>query len=141
MTIFYQFKGRLSFKSKAESKKHCAELLKNVFTVFWKANPNCGLRQIYTEDKKLIFDARGYVDWHQTFYETVTVIKQLAMVAKSGRVRVYEDKAREDVIPLKLRQKKKELDDYNAYLKSLGKDILDSRKINYIAPISDEYET
>lgn len=130
MNVSYKFKGRLLFETTAEAQKYWSELVTNVYSVFWRINLDYGLRSVYPQGKKLRFDFESYGSSHQ-LYETVEMVKKMAIVARSGRVRIYEDDEFQEIIPSSLRQKKKKLDEYSAYLESLGKDVLDSKKSSY----------
>jgi hypothetical protein len=132
MTVLYKFKGRLRFETEAEAEKYCRELQTNVFSIFWRTDPDYGLRRVYLEGKNLCFDAEIY-GTEFAFSDTLKMIKDIAITAKSGRIRIYEDEEFQEIIPSVVRLEKKKLDDYSAYLKSLGKDVLDNRKINYVA--------
>ncbi len=130
MTTFYKFKGRLRFETEAEAEKYCLELLTNVFSIFWRNEPDYRLRRVYAEGKKLCFDAEIY-GTNFVFSDTLKLLKEIAITAKSGRIKIYEDKEFQEIIPSVVRLEKIKLLDYSAYLESLGKDVLDSRKSSY----------
>ncbi len=130
MTVLYKFKGRLRFETEAEAEKYCLELLTNVFSIFWRIDPDYGLRRVYAEGKKLCFDAEIY-GTKFAFSDTLKMIKDMAITAKSGRITIYEDEEFQEIIPSVVRLERIKLLDYSEYLKSLGKDVLDSRKSSY----------
>lgn len=134
MTVFYKFKGRLRFETEVEASKFCQELTTSIFSLFWRLNPNNGLRRIYSNGKNLYFNAEIYASSFE-FSDTLKVLKEIAIVAKSGRVRVYkeiyEGQEFQEIIPEVVRRENKKLEDYIKYLESLGKDVLDDRKSSY----------
>ncbi len=132
MSVLYKFKGRLRFETEAEAEaeKYCLELLTNIYSVFWKKDPNYGLRRVYAEGKKLCFDVEIY-GTNFAFSDTLKMIKDMAIAAKSGRIKIYEDEEFQEIISSVVRLEKIKLLDYSEYLQSLGKDVLDSRKSSY----------
>lgn len=130
MRFLYKLKGRLRFETEAEAEKYRMELLTDVFSIFWRKEPDFGLRRVYTNGKNLCFDAEIY-GTNFEFSDTLKLIKEIANAAKSGRIRIYEDEEFQEIIPSVVRLEKQKLADYSEYLASLGKDVLDSRKSNY----------
>ena len=130
MKFLYKFKGRLRFETETQAEKNRLELLTNVFSMFWRKEPDSGLRRVFTNGKNLCFDAEIY-GTNFEFSDTLKLIKEIANAAKSGRIRIYEDEEFQEIIPSVVRLEKQKLADYSEYLASLGKDVLDSRKSSY----------
>jgi len=130
MKYLYKFKGRLRFETEAEAEKYRMELLTSAFSIFWRIEPDFGLRRVYTNGKNFCFDAEIY-GTNFEFRDTLKLIKEIAIAAKSGRIRIYEDEEFQEIIPSVVRLERQKLSDYSEYLASLGKDILDNRKSSY----------
>ncbi len=89
MSIYYKFKGSLSFKTEEEAKKQFEKLLNDKTGVFWFPKQYLPSKEIFLEGSKIRIDSEGFCGG-ESYYDTQGLIRESARAAKSGKVKCYE---------------------------------------------------
>jgi len=88
MSIYYKFKGSLSFETKEEAEKQFVKLSSNENGIFWRLKP-MPVKGIFLENHKIRIESEGFCGGG-SYFDTHELIRESAGFAKSGKVMCYE---------------------------------------------------
>jgi len=89
MSIYYKFKGSLTYTTKEEAGKQFENLLNDKKGVFWLPKQYLPSKEIFLEGNKIRIDSEGFCGG-ESYYDTQGLIRESAQTAKSGKVKCYE---------------------------------------------------
>jgi hypothetical protein len=89
MSIYYKFKGSLTFENEEEAANHFQTLLGDKKGIFWLPKEYLPSKEIFLEGNKIRIDGEGFCGG-ESYYDTQDLIKESARSAKKGKVKCYE---------------------------------------------------
>jgi hypothetical protein len=94
MSIYYKFKGFISFETKEVAEKQFLKLSGDQNGIFWRPTklPSVG---IFLNENKIRIDSEGFCSG-ESYYNTQDLIKDSVLVANSARVKCYEGNDEDD---------------------------------------------
>ena len=92
MSVYYEVKGELEFATAAEAIEACARLRRadpdeSLFYFPAELLETMSPRDLIVVERTLVFDAADFWGGGETYYQTCTLIEELARGALSGSVR------------------------------------------------------